>query len=68
VLALIWFFSISRMPTAQHYYGGVMLCLVFLMFGLRIPFRLACYSSVVSLLTLAGCWWTGHFWNKAPVR
>lgn len=52
VLALIWFFSISRMPTAQHYYGGVMLCLVFLMFGLRIPFRLACYSSVVSLLYL----------------
>lgn len=49
VLALIWFSSLSSTPTAQHYYSGVMLCLVFIMFGLRLPFRLACYSSIVSL-------------------
>jgi len=51
-LALVWFFSLSHMPTAQHYYGGVMLCLVYMMFGLRIPFRLACAGCIVSLAYL----------------
>ncbi|MBV8679546.1 MAG: GGDEF domain-containing protein [Aquitalea sp.] len=48
-LALIWFFSLSQMPAAQHYYSGVMMCLVFTMFGLRIPFRLACYGSLLCI-------------------
>ncbi len=65
VLALIWFFSLSHMPTAQHYYGGVMLCLVFTMFGLRIPFRLACYSSVISLSYLGWVLLDWHFLDEA---
>jgi len=65
VLALTWFFSLSQMPTAQHYYGGVMLCLVFTMFGLRIPFRLACYSSVISLSYLGWVLLGWHFLDEA---
>ncbi|PXX38885.1 diguanylate cyclase (GGDEF)-like protein [Aquitalea magnusonii] len=65
VLGLTWFFSISHMPTAQHYYGGVMLCLVFMMFGLRIPFRLACLSCVVSLAYLGWVLCSLHFLDEA---
>lgn len=65
VLALTWFFSLSHMPTAQHYYGGVMLCLVFIMFGLRIPFRLACYSSAISLSYLGWVLLDWHFLDQA---
>ncbi|MBA4707861.1 GGDEF domain-containing protein [Aquitalea aquatica] len=64
-LGLIWFFSLSHMPTAQHYYGGVMLCLVFMMFGLRIPFRLACYSCAVTLAYLGWVLWSLHFLDEA---
>ncbi|BBF86530.1 GGDEF domain protein [Aquitalea magnusonii] len=65
VLALTWFFSLSHMPTAQHYYGGVMLCLVFIMFGLRIPFRLACYSCFISMSYLGWVLLGWHFLDEA---